>query len=399
MRMNSQSLLTLLLSLQIGWAAAGRQRFRQRPESVEVVEGEDVLLRCEVEEQEGRAQWTKDGFALGFEREVPGYPRFSYLGRASLGQHHLLISGVTTTEDGEYQCQVGPGSSNRPIWAAANVTVLVAPQSVEISGRSKGEEVVVGDGSSLTLDCLVKDARPAPTATWLRDGTPLPPGLVDDTVEKSPLPRRWSVRSRLMLRVTAEDDGRVLSCEAGHPAIRGNAIPMTSVTLSVLHPPGHPSISGYREGEVLVAGQRVALMCRSLGGNPRPNLIWRRRSRPLSRTATSPSTAILKASAASTTTTATATTSRLQLTAAAEDDGAEYECRAESDLLQRPLVASVTLTVYYAPMSVRVSGPGQVLEGDPITLTCVTNESNPPASVRWKVQGGEAQNYCNSRNA
>lgn len=55
---------------------------------------------------------------------MPGYPRFSYLGRPGLGQHHLLISGVTTTEDGEYQCQVGPGSSSRPIWAAANVTVL-----------------------------------------------------------------------------------------------------------------------------------------------------------------------------------------------------------------------------------------------------------------------------------
>ncbi|MPC38806.1 hypothetical protein E2C01_032322 [Portunus trituberculatus] len=45
-------------------------------------------------------------------------------------------------------------------------------------------------------------------------------------------------------------------------------------------------------------------------------------------------------------------------------------------------------------MSVRVSGPGQVLEGDPVTLTCVTNESNPPASVRWKVQ--EYSQYTDS---
>ncbi|KAK8397705.1 hypothetical protein O3P69_004470 [Scylla paramamosain] len=383
-------LLLLALPSLLGWGAAGRQRFRQRPESVEVVEGEDVLLRCEVEEQEGRAQWTKDGFALGFEREVPGYPRFSYLGRPALGQHHLLISGVTTTEDGEYQCQVGPGSSNRPIWAAANVTVLVAPRSVEILGRSDGEEVVVAEGGSLTLDCVVKDARPAPTATWLRDGAPIPPGLVEETVEKSSLPRRWNVRSSLVLRVTAEDDGRLFSCEAAHPAIRGDtAPPLASVTLSVLHPPGRLSISGYREDEVLVAGQRVTLLCQAEGGNPRPALTWRRRPRALPRASSTPSVVTLTAT--STTTTATITTSRLQLTAAAEDDRAEYECRAESDLLQRPLVASMTLTVYYAPSSVSVSGPRQVTLGEVVSLTCETSESNPPAVLTWRVDGEEVR--------
>ena len=62
-----------------------------------------------------------------------------------------------------------------------------------------------------------------------------PAGLVEEAVEKSSLPRRWSVRSRLVLRVTAEDDGRLFSCEAAHPAIRGDtAPPLASVTLSVL---------------------------------------------------------------------------------------------------------------------------------------------------------------------
>ena len=28
-------------------------------------EGEDVFLECTVEHQQGKAQWTKDGFALG----------------------------------------------------------------------------------------------------------------------------------------------------------------------------------------------------------------------------------------------------------------------------------------------------------------------------------------------
>lgn len=60
----------------------------------------------------------------GFERLVPGYPRYYYEGDPTRGEHHLLITGVTLTEDGEYQCQVGPTAVSPPIWTAANVTVI-----------------------------------------------------------------------------------------------------------------------------------------------------------------------------------------------------------------------------------------------------------------------------------
>ncbi|XP_047490967.1 nephrin-like [Penaeus chinensis] len=100
------------------------QRFSVTPESVEVKEGDDVFLRCIVVNQQGNAQWTKDGFALGFERHVPGYPRYRYAGDPSKGEHHLVIKGVTLQDDGEYQCQVGPTITIKPIWVAANVTVM-----------------------------------------------------------------------------------------------------------------------------------------------------------------------------------------------------------------------------------------------------------------------------------
>ena len=41
------------------------QSFSEIPSSVMVNEGESVLLRCTVRNQQGKAQWTKDGFALG----------------------------------------------------------------------------------------------------------------------------------------------------------------------------------------------------------------------------------------------------------------------------------------------------------------------------------------------
>ncbi|XP_069161021.1 kin of IRRE-like protein 2, partial [Procambarus clarkii] len=135
-------LLLLLLALH---ARAGteeeKQVFRVRPEDVEVRLGENVYLCCIVDHQQGRAQWTKDGFALGFERSVPGYPRYQYVGDDSLGEHHLVIRGSTLEDDGEYQCQVGPTATNEAIWAGANVTVMVPPMSIVMGGWGGGAGV------------------------------------------------------------------------------------------------------------------------------------------------------------------------------------------------------------------------------------------------------------------
>nr|XP_045624741.1 nephrin-like [Procambarus clarkii] len=368
-------LLLLLNSYPSKGSGDGFQRFLVTPESVEVMEGADVFLHCIVENQQGKAQWTKDGFALGFERQVPGYPRYSYSGDPALGQHHLVISGITITEDGEYQCQVGPTQTNPPIWAAANVTVLVAPTGITILGWKDGAVVEIRSGASVTLECLVTDSRPVASIMWHKDGHLLDPGLVEERVEASSLVRRWSVRSRIALTASPEDDGKLFTCEADHPALRGSSDPLlASITLSVLHQPGPPTISGYKTGEVLVAGERRTLVCRVSGGNPRPWVTWHRQGLLLDDTTTSDAAGVINTH---------------QLTATAADDGAIYECRVNSDLLQEPMVANVSLTVYYAPSSVSVSGPAQIQEDVAVSLTCETSESNPPASLTWLIDGEE----------
>ncbi|XP_069977516.1 nephrin-like [Penaeus vannamei] len=360
-----------------GWAVQ-LQKFRVKPESVEVTEGEDVRLRCVVENQQGKAQWTKDGFALGFERDVPGYPRYSYSGDPALGQHHLVISGVTLTEDGEYQCQVGPTDRTPPIWAAANVTVLLAPTSIRIVGWSDASVVEVKAGAKLTLECLVTDARPPASLSWYMNGVRVSPEQITQELEPSQLVRRWSVRSQVVIEAKAEDNGKQLACKAAHPALRRTPTPtlQTSVTLSVLHPAGVPVISGYRTGEILRAGERRTLSCRSRGGNPRPSLTWYRNGRVMD-----------DASARD----AAGTINTLELAVTAKEDGAVYECRVRNDVLEKPLAANVTLTVYYPSSYVSLAGPAHVKVGEPISLTCETAESNPPSSLSWVVQGEVVQ--------
>lgn len=60
----------------------------------------------------------------GFNRTVPGYPRYQYVGNETIGEHHLVIRGATLEDEGEYECQVGPTATQEAIWSGANVTVM-----------------------------------------------------------------------------------------------------------------------------------------------------------------------------------------------------------------------------------------------------------------------------------
>ncbi|CAL4105199.1 unnamed protein product [Meganyctiphanes norvegica] len=375
----------LLFLLFMDKCVGQRQRFRERPESAEVNQGDDVLLRCIVEHQQGNAQWTKDGFALGFERHVPGYPRYSYSGDSSRGQHHLVISGVTLEDDGEYQCQVGPTLSSPAIWAGANVTVLMAPTNISIVGFEDNDVVEVVEGSSLTLECLVENARPQPQIVWYRDGSPVIEGIVDYP-ERSPKARRWNLRSRLHITGSSEDDGKQYSCQALHPALHASPYTLVaSITLSVLHPPEFPVISGYKEGNILVSGEAVSLKCLVRGGNPQPSVQWYRNGKLQLHQKTR--------------TVIDGLVNTLQLNVEASDDKATYECRMTHDLLERPASANTSLQVNYGPASVRLSGPTAVREGQPISLTCSTSAANPAADIVWYIEDKVLEGVGNSVSA
>jgi len=66
---------------------------------------------------------------LGFDRSLPLHPRLSMVGDGEKGVHNLRIENVTLSDIGEYQCQIGPGTSsngkgNKPIRADARLNVL-----------------------------------------------------------------------------------------------------------------------------------------------------------------------------------------------------------------------------------------------------------------------------------
>lgn len=87
---------------------AHHQYFKVSPQpEVNVIEGTTLELQCVVGNQRGPVQWAKDGFLLGYDRNIPGYPRYSMVGEASVGVHNLKIENVQGSIDtGTFDCQV-----------------------------------------------------------------------------------------------------------------------------------------------------------------------------------------------------------------------------------------------------------------------------------------------------
>ncbi|XP_030387432.1 nephrin [Scaptodrosophila lebanonensis] len=351
-------------------AAPGVQKFRVTPHDLQILEGTDTLMRCEVSQRAGKVQWTKDGFALGFSAVIPGFPRYSVLVDAKHGTYNLQIKNATLEDDAEYQCQVGPAIGNPAIRANAKLSIVAAPSTIAIEGYARNAKVEVVERQNLTLQCITENANPAAEIVWYQGETPvqqIPLVTVNETS-----PKRFRTISVLKLQPRAEDDYKEFSCEARHKALPPDVPMRAQVQLSVLYPPGPPFFEGYSQGETLRRGQQLQIACRSRGGNPPAQLVWYRNGVAINspqRTSGRLSENVYK------------------FTATTADNGANLVCEAKNLLSTTPLRAELNLTVLYAPKDVYLSGSTEAKVGDTVQLNCMTAQSNPPARINWSMNG------------
>ncbi|KAM7342979.1 nephrin adhesion molecule sticks and stones isoform 3-T4 [Cochliomyia hominivorax] len=369
--------ITSLLAAHLpGYCCGQQQKFRVTPHDLQVLEGAEAMLRCEVTNLAGAVQWTKDGFALGFSAVIPGFPRYSVLGDRKQGAYNLRISNASINDDAEYQCQVGPARLNSAIRANAKLTVISPPSAIEIKGYTNNAKVEVRENQDLTLKCIVSNSKPASQIVWYRGNVEYKPENRNDKVEET-TPKRFTTTSTLKLKPTANDDYTEYTCQAKHKALAPDMPMRSTVQLSVLYPPGPPYIEGYTQGETLRRGQTVELICRSRGGNPPAQLIWYKNGSQIRM--------------------AYRTSGRLSeniytFTAEASDNKARFRCEASNVMSQTPLKAEVDLTVLFAPTHVSISGSTEARVGDVVPLTCTTAASNPPAEIKWMVGGRQIRN-------
>lgn len=369
----------------------GGQYFRIRPSNSSVLEGGEVIIPCEVGNRVGTVQWVKDGFAYVIQQngEIVGHPRLKLIGDQNAGIFNLRITDASLTDDGEYECQVGRYLRIKPIRASAHLIVTSPPRKVEISSHPNKHIIEVKVGESRRLECIVRSAKPAASITWYRGNVQIKGGDTSITAisiqgdkettkpgETSRELLKYDTHGSITIMPTADDNGMDYTCEANHPAIPIDRPMRATITLSVFYPPGLPYIEGYTEGETVQRGQNVELACRSRGGNPPAEIIWYRNDERM--------TAAHRRGAG-------VSENVLSFVARAEDDKARYRCEVSNIMSVQPMKVHVDLTVLFAPAGVTISGPTEAKASDQVLITCTTENSNPPADIKWTVDGRNSE--------
>ncbi|KAK1155089.1 kin of IRRE-like protein 1 [Acipenser oxyrinchus oxyrinchus] len=222
--------------------------FSQEPQDQVVVSGQSVTLPCVIVGYRRMVQWTKDGLALGGERDLPGWTRYSIMGEPMSDEHSLLIDSAELADDAVYECQATQAAlrSHR-----ARLTVLVPPEDPTVDD---GPVVRLKAHAPYNLTCRASGAKPAAEITWYREGK-----LQEAAVySKSLMEDGKRERSSSMLLITPgdQDTGRAFTCHVSNPAAPAGK--QTSVTLNVQHP---PNVTLSVEPQTVLEGAKVLFVC------------------------------------------------------------------------------------------------------------------------------------------
>lgn len=74
-------------------------------------------------------------------------------------------------------------------------------------------------------------------------------------------------------------------------------------------------------------------------------------------------------------------------TAEAQDNKARLRCEASNVISEKPLKKEIDMNVIYPPSQVTINGPTEARVGEKVHYQCVTAPSNPPAEIRWAIDG------------
>ncbi|CAL4088052.1 unnamed protein product [Meganyctiphanes norvegica] len=266
------------------------------------------------------------------------------------------------------------------------ITILLIGAVVVGNGSAMDNEIGVDvrEGKDVTLNCrfnnpelLDKGGR----IYWMRQRN----GEKDNVaIDKTPFERSYTVNFQpdegrydlTISRATYDRDNGMFECRV-KAAGTGDDLHSTSVNLTVLIPPGSPTITP--QVPVATEGDNVELQCSSKGGSPDPQINWYRKGSDVKLSS------VLKPGGGRD----TPTTSILTLQPEKDDDGSEYRCvvwnRASEN---EKMEAQVQLNVnYYPRITVGPANPLKVELGGLLSMTCQADAKPPVSNVRWTRAG------------
>ncbi|XP_048051356.1 B-cell receptor CD22-like [Megalobrama amblycephala] len=250
--------------------------------------------------------------------------------------NELLLQSVRREDAGRYSCAV---HGHNHISPAVQLNVTYPPKSVSVSISPSGE---ILSGDSVTLICSSDSNPPALNFSWFKGGTIVGSGRI------------FSIS-----KISSDDSGEYKCRSINEHGEKYS----DNLTLNVMYPPRNVSGSISPSGEI-VSGDSVTLICSSDSNPPALNFSWFKGG------------------------TFVGSGRIYSISKIRSDDSGEYKCRSINEHGEK-YSDNVTLNVMYPPrnVSVLITGSGETVSGDSVTLIC-SSDSNPPAlNFSW-FKGG-----------
>ncbi|XP_071037623.1 irregular chiasm C-roughest protein isoform X2 [Parasteatoda tepidariorum] len=209
------------------------QKFAIEPADRTAIVGKPAVLPCRVLNKVGTLQWTRDGFGLGSDRELKGFPRYTMVGSDDEGDFSLQIGSVTLEDDALFQCQVGAADGVNGIRSRnAAFTVYVPPEPPKIV---QGDFLRTTAGMTVELTCDSHAGKPPAELTWLDGDGNVVLEEIEYTTQHLGDGKRANAELKWTLTPRREHDGKTFTCRSENPALTQ---PLHArISLEVKYPP------------------------------------------------------------------------------------------------------------------------------------------------------------------
>ncbi|XP_063441926.1 synaptogenesis protein syg-2-like [Mytilus trossulus] len=285
--------------------------------------------------------------------------------------NELTFTADPLDNDAIYRCESSNQATQLPLTTQVTLVVHFPPKSVTITGQKLGKA-----GEQIQLKCTSSNTNPPTNLAWLSKG--LTVAGANEQVEASDQ-GGYITTSTLTVTLTNQEPTVLFMCQAAN-----YSTVVSTIELSVLYPPGRPTIEGYNPNDFVAAGSAKSLKCVSSGGNPTATLKWFKGNEELT---SEPQVNV-----------GNVVTSDLIYVPKPSDNQAEIKCTASNEATSVPLERKLTITVYFPPMSVNITfSPPEPKSGQVLRLTCTSGPSNPAASIIW-VKSGTRMRGTNQGN-